>query len=126
MSVLHITRGKDIELYADGEQLFGVTDFSAVSDGSYHEIHEYLTSVPYDTVSNESGYHITLSVLSLFRYEVLTNGAFTLTVVDGGICYDYEGCRLIKRARDVKADRAVSDVYTIRAMSLHVGRKRDE
>jgi len=118
MTELRITRGSDIELYADGELLFGVTDFRAVSTGSSREIHEYLCSQPVVIVNSAEKHELTLSVLSLFNYNVFDNTGFTLSVVDGDTAYDYEGCSAVRCERRIQADKNVSDRYTLIATKL--------
>lgn len=115
MNTLRITRGEDIELYADGELLCGVTDFSVREEKNYHEVYEYLREEPCERIATDSRYTIEMSILSMFHYEVLSADSFTISVIDGDTEYLYSGCRLQEHGRDIKARRRLTDRYIITA-----------
>ena len=83
MTEYHITRSRDIELYIGGDQLFGVTDFTAKAENEAHPIREYLSGTPHALVSSRTGYELRLTVLSLFCFAVTEQDGFTLSVADG-------------------------------------------
>ena len=117
MTELRITRGGDIRLFIDGDELYGVIDFKAASKKEGYEIQEYLSGEPYCVVNTREKYEISLSVLSLFRSGEAEDG-FTLSVLDGGVCYDYENCTVIGCERDITAGKNVVDKYTLTAKSM--------
>lgn len=118
MTELRITRGGDIEMYIGEEQLFGVTDFHAKEVYEGYPIREYLSGEPYAIVNGRNTYEIRLSVLSLFRYSLLDEYGFTLSVRDGENVYFYDGCAVIKHERNIKAGKNVVDEFVISAKSL--------
>lgn len=118
MTELKITRGKDVELYADEEILFGVTEFVATGERKVKEIYEYLSGEPCATIENAPEYEIRLSVMSLFNYAVFDRERFTISVVDGDVCYVYEDCVAVRRERKVKASEPVCDSYHIKAKRM--------
>ena len=126
MTELTVTRGRDIELYADGERLYGVTRFRAVSRINRHDIFEYLSGVPYDSVNAGESHELEIKALSLFRDALPTDRSFVLTAVDGGTEYSYSGCRVVKRDRNVRGDKLLNDVYTVKADSMTKRRISDD
>lgn len=115
MNELRITRSRDIELYIGAEQLFGVTDFVARSDSESYPIREFLSGEAVAIINGRISYEIRLSVLSLFRYELLDENGFTLDVIDGDVVYRYEGCTVTGQERSIKAGKNVVDLFTITA-----------
>lgn len=118
MSEFRITRSRDIELTVGGERLFGVTDFAASSVSEGYPIREYLSGEPVAVVSGKTDYELRLSVLSLFRYDVLEEDGFTLGVVDGDTAYYYDGCAVVGSKRSVRAGKNVVDEFIIRAAGM--------
>lgn len=118
MNELRITRSRDIELYIGEEQLFGVTDFVAKTACESYPIREYLSGEAYEIVNGRISAEIRLSVLSLFRYEIIGENGFTLNAVDGEIVYSYEGCTVTGQERSIKEGKNVVDVFTITAKSM--------
>ena len=118
MTEFRITRGGDILLYIGEEQLFGVTDFQAKSVYGSYPIREYLSGAPRAIVNAAYEYQIKMTVLSLFRFAVLEDDAFTLSVVDGDTTYLYEGCAVIRHDRSIKAGKSVVDEFVITAKSM--------
>ena len=125
MTEIRITRGSDIKMYVNGEPLYGVTDFKAVSVDETHEIREFLSSRPFDTFKTGENHELSLSALSLFNSDALDSDGYTLSVVDGDTVYDYEDCRTLRRERRVEADKYVSDVFTLRAQKMTKRRTQD-
>ena len=118
MTELRITRGGDIRLFADGQELFGVMDLKAVSKNESREIREFLASSPIAVMKGKEKHEIHLSVLSLFSSDAFESGPFTLSAEDGGVSYDYEGCVVISRERGVSAGKNVVDKFIISAKSM--------
>ncbi len=118
MNELRITRSRDIELYIGEEQLFGVTDFVAKTACESYPIREYLSGEAFEIVNGRISAEIRLSVLSLFRYEIIGENGFTLSAVDGEIVYSYEGCTVTGQERSIKEGKNVVDVFTITAKSM--------
>lgn len=118
MTELTVTRGRDIELYADGEMLYGVTRFRAVSRYDRREIREYLSSEPCAVIPAGESHELEIKALSLFRGAIPTDGSFTLTVVDSGVEYVYDNCVVVKCDRNVRGDKVLSDIYTVKAQSM--------
>ena len=117
MTELRIIRGRDILLYINGEQLYGVTDFHAVSRRSSHEIREYLSGQPLAVVNAGEHYELTLKALSLFRPASTADG-FCLKVEDEETVYLYEGCVVTRCERNIRSDKNVTDSYTITAEKM--------
>lgn len=118
MNELRITRSRDIELFVGEEQLFGVTDFVAKSSCESYPIREYLSGEALEIVNAKNSYEIRLSVLSLFRYEVIAENGFTLNAVDGDVVYSYEGCAVTGQERSIREGKNMVDVFTITAKSM--------
>lgn len=118
MNELRITRSGDIELFAGEEQLFGVIDFSAKELYENYPIREYLSGEPYALINGRMNYELRLSVLSLFRNDLLVSDDLTLSVVDGDVTYRYEGCTVTRHERSVKAGKNVVDEYVLAAKSM--------
>ena len=118
MTELSITRGRDIGLLIDGTPLCGVTHFKAVTRYQRHELKEYLSSQPYDTIPESESHEIVLTVLSLFGRILYDRDSFTLCVADGDTEYRYEDCSVAEIERDVNGDKAVADRYTIKAAKM--------
>lgn len=115
MNELTLTRGRDVGLYLDGELLCGVTRMHAISRYRRHEMYEYLSGEPYDTVPAGERHEIVLTVLSLFGGSIPMNGSFELKTTDGDTEYRYEGCTVTRCDRDVRGDQPVSDRWYITA-----------
>ncbi len=115
MTDLRITRSRDIELYIGDEQLYGVTELSAKERYESYPIREYLSGEPFTTVNGKTVIEIRMTVLSLFRYAVLEESGFDLSVVDGETVYCYEGCTVVGHDRGIKAGKLVVDEYLITA-----------
>lgn len=118
MTEFRITRSRDIELYVDDEQLFGVTEFRSRSLYESHKIREYLCGEPHAVVNGKTEYELRLSVLSLFRYAILDDADFSLRVVDEENDYIYDGCAVIRHDRCITAGKNVVDEYVIAAKSM--------
>ncbi len=118
MNELRLTRSGDIELFAGEEQLFGVIDFSAKELYESYPIREYLSGEPVALINGRMNYELRLSVLSLFRSELLESNDLTLSVVDGDVTYRYEGCTVTRHDRSVKAGKNVVDEYVLAAKSM--------
>jgi hypothetical protein len=118
MNELRISTGGDICLFVGGDELFGVTEFRAVSRTTQHEIREYLTAEPYETVNAGESHELTLSVLSLFDSGALDTDGFDLSVEDGDTRYTYGGCSVIRHEKEIRGGKNVVDVYTLRAERL--------
>lgn len=118
MSELRITRSRDIELYIDGEQLFGVTDFHAKTVAKSYPIREYLSGEPVAITGGETEIEIRMTVLSLFHFAVTEEDGFTLCAVDGDTVYCYDGCTVVGSERSVKAGRYVVDEFVIQAAKM--------
>ena len=118
MTELLITRGKDLRLSAEGEALYGVTDFKARSTITGHEIHEFLSSQPAATAAVRESHELELRVLSLFGGALDGKEDFSVSVTDDEAEYIYGGCKVIKKERAANADGRVIDAYTIKAKSM--------
>ena len=113
MNVLKISRGRDIDIEADGEMLFGVIDFSSEEKSEHDEIRTYLSGEPAANVSVRKEYRIILKALSLFDASGVEKENFTLTVKDGAAMYVYTQCRTVKRSRSAKPEKYITDTYEI-------------
>ena len=118
MTELRLTRSKDIVLYLNGEELYGVVGFRAISKSESREIHEYLSGEPYAVMKGKTVHEIRMSVLSLFSSFIMDEDGFTLTAVDGDARYDYSGCSVICRETEIKPGANVSVGYVIRAEKM--------
>ena len=118
MNELRISTGRDIRLIVDGDELFGVTEFRAVSRITQHEIREYLTGEPYELVNAGESHELTLSVLSLFDSGVFDTEGFDLVVEDGDTAYTYGGCTVSRHEKEIRGGKNVVDSYTLRAKHL--------
>ena len=118
MNEFRITRSKDIGLYINDEQLFGVTEFRARSEYGRYPIYEYLSGEPHAVVNSKNTYELHLTVLSLFHYAVTQESGFTLSVTDGDTVYRYDGCTVVSSSRGVKAGKYVVDEFVIAATAM--------
>ena len=118
MTELRITKGRDLELRVNGETLYGVTSFRAVSKRSEREIREYLSGEPVAAAAASETHELELKVLSLFGSALDGLEDFTLTAVDPDAEYEYSGCNVTKRVRSVPAGANVTDSYTIKAKAV--------
>lgn len=125
MTELCVTRGRDIDLYVDGEPLCGVTRLRAVSRTQRHELFEYLSAQPYEIVPEGQKHEITMTVLSLFADGIPAQGSFTLSVIDGETEYRYEGCIVTEHEKNIRGDQAVTDRLTVSAVSMTKRRREN-
>ena len=125
MTELIITRARDIRLYLNGEPMYGVTHFHAVSQIDRHEIREYLHDQPVAVLSTGERHGLTLRVLSLFRPSAMDEDGFMITAEDGDTAYDYQGCSVTRLERDAEGEKNLTDSYTIAAGKLTKRRLED-
>lgn len=118
MSEIRISTGGDIRLCVNGEELFGVTEFRAVSKVNHHEIREYLSGEPYEIVNAGVSHELSLSVLSLFDSGAFDTDGFELVAEDGGTAYVYCGCAVTRHEKEIRGGKNVVDTYTLRAKTL--------
>ena len=118
MNELRITKGRDLELRINGDTLFGVTSFKAVSKRSERGIREYLSGEPVAAVAASESHEIELKALSLFGGALDGLRDFTLTAADSDAEYEYSGCNVIGRERSAEANARVTDTYTIKAKTM--------
>lgn len=120
MNTLKILRGKDIVISVNYEQLCFVKNFSAKEVADAYKIEEILSDDVVDFIKLKKGYVLTIEALSHFDSSVFGREPFTVTVDDGEASYQYFDCRLVKKERDVNADKPIIDRYTIVALKLKV------
>ncbi len=120
MNTLKITKGSDVKISINSEQVYFITDFTAKEVTDFYKIEEMLSGDVVDYLKMKSVYVITLKALSHFDSSVLKNDGFTLTVEDNSSVYQYFSCRLTKKERDIKPSKAITDMYTIIASQLKV------
>lgn len=117
MSELTVYRGRDVRLYLNSDDLFGVTEFNAHEKRKLHDVYEYLSSSPYDRVPQSAGYEIRLSILSLFSNQI-PDDVFTISVKSDYIEYLYEGCILKESRHEVHGVGSAREVFIIEAQKL--------
>ena len=118
MNELRISTGGNIRLIVGGTELFGVTEFRAVSKANHHEIREFLTGEPYEIVNDGESHELTLSMLSLFDSGAFETDGFDLTVEDGDTAYIYSGCTVTRHEKEIRGGKNVVDSYTMQAKRL--------
>lgn len=115
MNEMTVTRGRDIEVYLDGDLLYGLTHLRAKSRYRRRELYEYLSGEPWGCVPDGESHEIELKVLSLFGGEIPMGESFSLCIVDGDDEYVYDGCTVAQCDKDIRGDKNVTDSYLIRA-----------
>lgn len=115
MNELRILRGRDIEAFVNGRDMYGLTELTATCKPKYHEVFEYLSASPYERLQEGCVYSIKLKMLSLFSSQVPMEGSFTLSVSDDTTEYSYENCRVIERYTDARGDKSIKEVFIIEA-----------
>ena len=120
MNTLRISKGKDIKICADGEQLFFVTDFFAEENVGRYKISEFMSMDEVDSIVLKKNYKLTLTALSHLNSRVFSNDNFTVTVYDIDKVYEYSDCHLECKKRQVSQNKPVVDVYTIVASKLNI------
>ncbi len=118
MNELRIIRGRDILLKADHRELFGVTEVSAVERPEFHEVHEYLSTVPVARVPQGTVHRLELKMLSLFDDQIPRDRSFTLSVIGDEYAYIYENCRLTECRYDVKGSTPSQTVFLIKSEKM--------
>lgn len=115
MNELKILRGRDIEAFVNGQDIFGLTELSATCKPKYHDVFEYLSSSPYERLQEGCAYSIKLKMLSLFSGQVPMDGSFTLSVSSDSTEYSYENCRVLERHTEARGDKSINEVFIIEA-----------
>ena len=126
MSELRIVRGTDITLYLGDSPLFGVTAFSVLQKEKICDVYEYLCAKPCKRISQGTDYEIKLSMLAMFDRQLPLHGDFSLRVVDEGVTYTYEGCRVRERKTEVKGNAKAVEVFCLEADSVREEMTDDE
>ena len=120
MNELRILRGRDVRLFADEEELFGVTAVTASEKYTYHEIREYLSSEAYDRVRQDGGYQIKLTVLSLFDRQLVDLDGFTLSIRGDDTRYAYENCRVLGVQYTARGDKNAEAEFLLEADKFEI------
>lgn len=120
MNTLRITKGRDIKLFANDEQLFFVTEFFAKEDLKHYEIKEFLSNDEVESVISDRKYILVIKALSLMNPKAFYNDDFTITACDNENVYEYSNCHLESKKREVLKDKPVHDTYTIVSSKLRI------
>ena len=120
MNVLKVTKGSDVTIKVNDEELCFVTDFSAKENKKCYEIEEILCDECFDIVNEKSEHTITIMALSMMDGSRFDNSPFTLDVFVDGVCYRYLSCVLKEKVRDINGSKPLTDKYVITAKSLRV------
>lgn len=120
MNTLKITKGEDVKISVNYDELYFVTDFSAKEVTDFYKIEEMLSQNVVDYLKMKTAYVLTLTALSHFDSSVFDKDNFTLTINVDGLFYRYFGCRLVKKERDIKPKKAITDKYTLIASQMRV------
>lgn len=120
MNVLKVTKGSDVTIKVNGEELCFVTDFSAKENKKCYEIEEILADECFDIVNEKSDYTITIMALSMMDGACFENSSFTLDVLVDGVCYRYLSCVLNEKERVVNGSKPLTDKYVITAKGMRV------
>ena len=126
MSELRIVRGTDIKLYVADTPIFGVTEINIVEKPLYHEVYEYLSTLPCERVPQGTGYVIHMKMMSLFDKQLPTEPGFILRVVDGRSSYCYYNCRITQRKTELKGNGSAVEAFTVEADRMRKRWARDE
>ncbi len=120
MNTLKISKGKDISISVDETPLCFVTEFVAKEVTRQYKIEEFLSENEVCNLRLEKKYMLYITALSHLDSKVFEKEDFTLKVYDENTVYEYCGCRLTEKVRDVKASTPMVDKYTIVASQLKI------
>lgn len=120
MNVLKITKGSDVTIKVNGEELCFVTDFSAKENKGSYEIEEILADECFDVINEKNDYTITIMALSMMDGSVFENAPFNLDVLCDNSCYRYLSCVLKEKERVINGSKPLTDKYVITAKGLRV------
>ena len=120
MNVLKITKGSDVTIKVNDEELCFVKDFSAKENRGSYEIQEFLADECFDVVNEKKDYTITLIALSMMDSSVFDLAPFTLDVLCDDVCYRYINCILKGKERVINGSKPITDKYVINATGLRV------
>ena len=120
MNVLKITKGSDVTIKVNDEELCFVTDFSAKENRGCYQIEEILSDECFDVVNEKKDYTITIMALSMMDGSVFESAPFTLDVLCDNSCYRYLSCALKEKERVVNGSKPLTDKYVITAKGLRV------
>ncbi|WP_407383847.1 hypothetical protein [Ruminococcus sp.] len=125
MNELRIVRGTDVRLSVGETPLFGVTAFSAREKAPCHQVYEFLSAKPCETIPQGARYELELSVMALFDRQ-LPRERFTLCIEDGDSCYRYENCRVTEQKTEVKGNEGAVERIFIEADRMEKRRNEHE
>ncbi len=120
MNTLRILRGSDITICVDDVVLCFVTDFVAKESREVYKIEEFLSDEAFDAVPQKDGYVLSITALSHLDSSVFDKDSFTITVDDSNTIYEYIGCHLKEKKRDIASSKHIVDKYTIVANKMRV------
>ncbi|MBQ2970934.1 MAG: hypothetical protein IJO20_05685 [Ruminococcus sp.] len=118
MNTLRISKGSDISIKINFEDVYFIKEFCAKEIADVYKIEEMLSDTEVDFVRYKKGYVLSITALSHFDSSVLNRDGFTLSVDDGESRYDYYNCYLKERVRDINGNKPITDKYTIIAQSM--------
>lgn len=120
MNTLRILKGSDVTICVDDVVLCFVTDFVAQESRDVYKIEEFLSDDEFDTVTYKDSYVLSITALSHLDSSVFDKDSFTITVDDSNTVYEYSGCRLKEKKRDIESSKHIVDKYTIVATNMRV------
>ena len=118
MNTLNISKGSDVSMKVDFNDVYFIKEFSAKEIADVYKIEEMLSDTEVDFVRYKKGYLLSITALSHFDSSVFKRDGFTLTVYVGDSRYDYYNCHLKERVRDINGGKPIMDKYTIIAQAM--------
>ena len=115
MNELRIVRGRDIEVKIDGNFTFGITEINVRQKRRYHAVYEFMSSDPVEKVAQRVEYEIKLGIMSMFDFQIPTDRAFTLSMIEDGVEYSYEDCRVTEVSEGAQGNKVASQTFTVEA-----------
>ncbi len=115
MNELRIVRGRDIEVNIDGDIAFGITEINVRQKRRYHAVYEFMSSAPVEKVAQRAEYEIKLGIMTMFDFQIPTDRAFTLSMIEDRVEYRYEDCRVTEISQGAQGNKVVSQTFTIEA-----------
>lgn len=118
MNALRISKGKDIKLCVDDEQLCFVTDFSAKEISDSYPVSEILSDIYVAQLPLKKHYVICITALSHLDEKVFDKADFVLSVEIENTKYVYKNCVLKEKQKDVNGAKPIVTKYTLAASEL--------